>query len=136
MRVIHELVAYFDRRGKLDPERSARLLEQGLLAHEAPPTMVEHADTPGRSWYFRVTGVTDGRVWGTDVYTGDSSVACAAVHAGLAKPGETVVLRLVAVAPPDRFDGSLRHGVTSYDFVQYGSAFRFEPIDPEHPNRR
>lgn len=136
MRVIHELVAYFDRRGKLDPDCTQRLLEQGLLAQEAPATMIDHAGTPGRSWYFRVTGETDGRVWGTDVYTGDSSVACAAVHAGLAKPGETVVLRAVAVAPPDRFDGSLRHGVTSHDFTRYDSAFRFESVAEDRSELR
>lgn len=128
MRVIHELVAYFDRRGRLDPDCTQRLLDQGLLAHDAPQTMVEHVDTPGRTWYFRVTGETEGRVWGTDVYSGDSSVATAAVHAGIAKPGETVVVRVVAVAPPDQFSGSLRYGVTTHDFTHFGSAFRFEPM--------
>src|SRR5262249_50411886 len=35
----------------------------------------------GQSFYFRVTGAANGSVWGTDVYTTDSALAAAAVHA-------------------------------------------------------
>ena len=128
MKVIHELVAHFDRRGRLTPAHLDRLLAQGMLADEAPRTMLEHCAEVGQAWYFRVTGEAEGPLWGTDVYTGDSSVACAAMHAGLAKAGETVVLRAVVVEPPPRFAGSQRHGVTSHDFERYGTAFRLEPV--------
>lgn len=128
MKVIQELVAYFDRRGRLSPEQMERLLEQGLLAHDAPRTMLEHCGEVGLTYWFRVSGDTDGPVWGTDIYTGDSSLGVAAVHAGLVKPGDTTVLRVVVVEPPERFEGSLRHGITSHDFERYGSAFRFERI--------
>jgi hypothetical protein len=128
MKVVHELVAHFDRRGRLPPELLERLLVQGLLADEAPRTMLDHCTSPGQCWYLRVTGDTDGPAWGTDVYTGDSVVAVAAVHAGLVAPGETRVLRAVVVEPPPRFEGSERHGVTSHDFERYGSAFRLEPV--------
>lgn len=126
MKVIHELVAYFDRQGRLSPEQMNRLLAQGLLAHDPPRTMVDHCAQVGLTYYFRITGDADGPVWGTDTYTGDSTVACAAVHAGLVKAGDTAVLRVVVVEPPERFEGSLRHGVTSHDFERYGTAFRFE----------
>ena len=130
MKVIHELVAYFDRRGLLAQAHLTRLLDQGLLAHEAPRTMVEHCGAPGQSYYFRVTGESEGAVWGTDLYTGDSAVACAAVHAGFVKPGDTVVLRVVVAEPPPRFEGSARNGVSSSDFERYGTAFRFERVGP------
>jgi hypothetical protein len=128
MKVIHELVAYFDRRGRLSPPDFDRLLAQGLLADDAPRTMLEHCSQPGQSWYFRVTGETDGPVWGTDVYTGDSLLACAAVHAGLVGPGETAVLRVRVVEPPPRFTGSQRHGVTTHDFERFGTAFTVESV--------
>src|SRR5205823_4787332 len=38
---------------------------------------------------FRVTGRTDGSIYGTDVYTSDSKLATAAVHAGVLRAGET-----------------------------------------------
>jgi hypothetical protein len=128
MKVIQELVAYFDRRGLLKPQEMSQLLEQGLLAHDPPRTMIDHCTQVGLSYYFRITGESDGPVWGTDLYTGDSAVATAAVHAGLVKAGDTVVLRVVVAAPPETFEGSLRHGVTSHDFERFGTAFRFERI--------
>jgi hypothetical protein len=63
------------------------------------------------------------------VYTGDSSIAAAAVHAGVAQPGEATVVRIVVVEPPERFEGSLRHGVASRDYARFDTAFRFERID-------
>ena len=78
-----------------------------------------------KNW--RVRG-SEGPCWGTDVYTGDSSVACAAVHAGLVEPGASAVLRVLVVEPPERFVGSLRHGVASRDYARYDVAFRFEAM--------
>ncbi len=126
MKVIRELVDWFDRRGLLGEADIAALNEQGLLAQDAPRTMLEHCGRVGRTWCFRVVGDTEGPVWGTDVYTGDSSVAAAAVHAGWVEPGATAVLRVVVVEPPERFAGSLRHGVASRDYARYDTAFRIE----------
>ena len=128
MKVIQELVAYFDRRGRLPQRDIRRLLEQGYLAADAPSNFVELADPVGATYYFRVTGHDTGTAWGTDVYTGDSSIAVAAVHAGLVKPGDHAVLKVVSVAPPPAFCGSARHGVTTHDFGRYGSAFTIAAI--------
>ena len=128
MKVIQELVAYFDRRGRLPQRDIRRLLEQGYLAADAPTNFVELADPVGSTYYFRVTGRDAGTAWGTDVYTGDSAIAVAAVHAGLVKPGDTAILKVVSVPPPATFAGSARHGVTTHDFGRYGSAFRILAI--------
>ena len=39
----------------------------------------------GKTYIFRVTGVGQGLLWGTGVYTLDSTLAVAAVHAGCAE---------------------------------------------------
>jgi len=41
----------------------------------------------GKPLKFRVTGRSDCYVWGTDIYTADSPLATAAVHAGAIKVG-------------------------------------------------
>ena len=123
MKVIQELVAYFERRGRLTPTEVHKLLDQGLLAGEAPLNMVNLCDQVGDSYYFRLTGDSNGSVWGTDVYTGDSSLAVAAVHAGLAKVGETVVVKVTVERPLSQYRGSSRNGVTSYEFGTYGTAY-------------
>ena len=128
MKVIQELVAYFDRQGMLPPRDIRRLLEQGYLAADAPTNFIELADPVGATYYFRVTGEESGMAWGTDVYSGDSRIALAAVHAGLVKVGTQAVVRVVSVAPPTTFSGSARHGVTTHDFGRYGSAFTLSAI--------
>jgi hypothetical protein len=128
MKVVQELVAYFDRRGQLSKKQVRQLLNKGYLAAEAPPHMLELGSSVGTSYYFRVRGEAEGPLWGTDVYTGDSALAVAAVHAGLVKPGESVVLKVTVMAPLPQYQGCVRNGVTSHDFGRYGSAYRLSAI--------
>jgi hypothetical protein len=128
MKVIQELVAHFERLHMLSPAEIRALLDQGLLAADAPTRIQDLCDTPGTTYYFRVTGAVDGSVWGTDVYTGDSVLAVAAVHAGAVKPGENTVVRVTVMAPLTHYQGSVRHGVTSHDFGRFGAAYRVDRL--------
>ena len=58
MKVIQELVAYFDQRGKLSRRQLRGLLEQNSIAIDAPPNMHGLCEMVGATYYFRVTGVT------------------------------------------------------------------------------
>jgi hypothetical protein len=128
MKVMHDLVAYFDRRKKLSRRQLRKLLEQNFVASEAPANMHGLCETVGTIYYFRVTGVTEGQLWGTDIYSGDSTIGAAAVHAGLLKPGETAFLRVTVVTPPEQFPGTVRNGVTSTEYGRYQYAWRLSAI--------
>jgi hypothetical protein len=128
MKVIQELIAYFDRRGKLTPAQIEKLLKQGLLASEAPDNMVALGHQIGQTFYFRVHGQAVGCVWGTDVYTGDSALAAAAVHAGAVELGETCVVKVTVVEPLQQYDGSTRNGITSHSYGPYNTAYRVVAI--------
>ena len=128
MKVIQELVAHFERQKKLSRDEIKALLDQGFLAADAPARIQDLCDTPGTTYYFRVTGATDGSVWGTDIYTGDSALAAAAVHAGAVKAGETTLVRVTVMTPPAQYQGSVRNGVASHDFGRYGTAYRVERV--------
>jgi hypothetical protein len=128
MKAVQELVAYFDRRGKLSSGQLRKLLEQGFLAADAPMNMMGLCDTVGASYYFRVRGTFEGVVWGTDTYTGDSTLAVAAIHAGLVKADETAIVKVTVVAPLQQYKGSARHGVFSRDFGRYGTAYQLSAI--------
>jgi hypothetical protein len=128
MKVVQELVAYFDRRGKLSRRQLRKLLQQNYVASDAPPNMHGLCDVVGATYYFRVTGATDGQVWGTDTYTRDSNLAVAAVHAGLVKPGETAVLRVTVVEPLDAYPGAVRNGVTTTEYGSFPQAWRLSAI--------
>ena len=79
MKVMQELVAYFDRKGALTKKQMRQLLDQGFLATDAPATMIDLCGDIGAMYYFRVTGAVEGQVWGTDTYTGDSMLAVAEI---------------------------------------------------------
>jgi hypothetical protein len=79
----------------------------------------------GRALLFEVTGRTDGMLWGTDVYTADSDLGTAAVHAGALGDGERGVVRVTVVDGANvDFEGSDRHGVWSESFGEYPVGFR------------
>jgi hypothetical protein len=128
MKVMQELVAHFDRQGRLTTRQIRTLLDQGFLASDAPVHMLELADQIDAIYYFRVTGASDGPLWGTDVYTGDSHIAVAAVHAGAVKIGERAIIKVTVVAPIPQYQGSVRHSVASHEFGRFGTAFKVERV--------
>jgi hypothetical protein len=128
MKVIQELVAHFERQNRLSRDEIRALLEQGFLASDAPARIQDLCDRPGTTYYFRVTGAVDGKLWGTDVYTGDSSLAAAAVHAGAVKTGESAVVRVTVMPPLAQYQGSVRNGVTSHDYGRFGTAYRVDRV--------
>lgn len=128
MKVVQELIAYFDRGGKLSRRQLRSLLLQSAVAADAPTNMHGLYETVGATYYFRVTGVTEGQLWGTDIYSGDSTIGAAAVHAGLLKPGETDLFRVTVVTPPEKFPGTVRNGVTSTEYGRYQYAWKLSAI--------
>jgi hypothetical protein len=70
-------------------------------------------------------GMSQGRVWGTDIYTSDSSIAWAAVHAGLIQTATGGAVT-VAIMPGLRlYVGTPRNGVTSANWGAWGAGFGF-----------
>jgi hypothetical protein len=69
----------------------------------------------------------DGAVWGTDLYTDDSDLCRAALHAGAIPPagGRITVMR---EAGRDLYVGSLRHGVRSSDYGAFAASLRFAGV--------
>lgn len=82
---------------------------------------------PGTSFYCRVTGSTSGRIWGTDIYTSDSSLNTAAVHTGIVKPGETAIVKVTMEGPRQSYQGSTRNGVTSASYGSFGTSYTIAP---------
>jgi hypothetical protein len=97
-----------------------------------PGTPGALANQIGMVFYFRVTGAVNGTVWGTDVYTSDSPIAMAAVHAGVVKVGETGVVKVLIVVPPPTFQGTTRNGVTTSPYGAYPSAYMVDKVDTDN----
>jgi hypothetical protein len=129
MKAVQDLVAYFDRKGALSSRELKTILDQRQVASEPPPSgMHGLCGTPGLVHYFRITGTTEGQVWGTDVYTRDSIPGAAAVHAGLLKPGQTGVLRLTIMPGQPSYPGTTRNGVTTSDYADFPECWRLSAL--------
>src|SRR5213079_554523 len=73
----------------------ATLVGKGAILVKPDPGNVQaQRGQDGKAFYFEVVGTTTGTVWGTEVYTDDSALAAAAVHAGLLKSGERGVIKV------------------------------------------
>jgi hypothetical protein len=90
--------------------------------------LMAYAGQAGKKLSLPITGVVSASVWGTDVYTLDSDVAAAAVHAGVVNPGETKTLEIEILAAPATLRASTRNGVSSGEWGRFDSGvFRFVP---------
>lgn len=90
-----------------------------------PGTLVDFANNTGATYAFRVTGFSGaGAVWGTDVYTSDSVLAAAAVHAGVLADGQTGVVLVTILPGRPAYAGSVRNGVNSASWPSWGASYR------------
>jgi thiol-disulfide isomerase/thioredoxin len=88
---------------------------------------------PGESAIIPLTGSDKGTVWGSGVYTGDSHLETAAVHAGVAEPGERCSVVITRVEPLARYEGSRKHGVETRSWGAYPTAFTLRSDSQENP---
>jgi hypothetical protein len=97
----------------------------------APTNLMTYQQQFGKELAFTVAGFVSSNgqqasLWGTDLYSLDSNFAAAVVHAGLAKPGESVTVRVRIVQSPQQFVASFRNGISSTAYASYSAgAFEF-----------
>ncbi|HQG98057.1 MAG TPA: LCCL domain-containing protein, partial [Thermotogota bacterium] len=65
---------------------------------------------------FSVTGSDWGSVWGSGVYTDDSTLAMVCVHAGLLRIGETGLIEVTLLPGLEEYEGSTQNGITSQSY--------------------
>lgn len=87
--------------------------------------IVNYESEIGTELYVKVTGKLDGTVWGSDIYTIDSDVEVAAVHAGIVKVGETKTVKIIILEGKNYYEGSTRNGVTTYEYGEWDRSFKF-----------
>lgn len=106
------------------------------LVYPDPGSMLPFRKQLGKTLFFEVAGSMEGVVQGTGIYTGDSPLAAAAVHAGILKPGEKGIVKVTILESPAEHKGSTQFGVTSgtagrCDFSYFVEAVREAPAKPE-----
>lgn len=76
--------------------------------------------------------IRTGSVWGTDIYTDDSALCQAAVHAGVIGSGGGRVTVSRGAGRP-LYTGSRRNGILSHDYGEYARSIRFQPAAAPRP---
>jgi LCCL domain len=110
--------------GDLKTMRSLGALDPDVVVLADPGTMQQFTDKVGKTFVFRVTGGTQDIIWGTGVYTGDSALKTAAVHAGVLRNGQTGLVKVLIVIAPPAFDGTQQNGVTSSPYGPFQGAYQ------------
>jgi hypothetical protein len=129
VKAIQQLIAYFEERGLLRSRHIQQLVAQGYWGHYSVEDLRALEHKIGESFFFKITGSRSGPLWGTDVYTSDSELGKACIHAGLLNDGEDGVVKVTMVQPLPKFRGSSRHGVNSQDWnTPWSGAYRVELI--------
>ncbi|MCX8140881.1 MAG: LCCL domain-containing protein [Thermogemmata sp.] len=109
---------------------SGSTVGETATAPPAPTNLMAFQHQFGKELTYTLTGYTPGtgqaNVWGTDVYTLDSHLAAAAVHAGVVQPGKTAVVHVRIVQSPPQFIASYRNGINSTAYGNYpAGAYEF-----------
>jgi hypothetical protein len=68
-------------------------------------------------------------VWGTDIYTDDSSVCLAAAHAGVITLADGGTVQVTMLPGEESYQGTERNGVTTSDYGQWGGSFSVEAFE-------
>ncbi|MGV3621948.1 MAG: LCCL domain-containing protein [Archangium sp.] len=66
-----------------------------------------------------------GTVWGTDLYTNDSSICLAAIHVGVLQQGVGGVAIIEIRPGAPSYTGTTRNGITTRDYPAYNGSFAF-----------
>ncbi len=114
-----------------NPESTGAFLNDNSSFNEeqaVPRSLRGIATTPGQVLVYQITGSTGGYVWGTDIYTDDSSIAAAAVHAGLLQPDETGTIMVTILAGRETYRGSARNGVASRDYPSWARSYTLQRL--------
>jgi LCCL domain-containing protein len=96
--------------------------DQTPVLWNTPASMVSFET--GKTYKFKCpSSGKESSVWGTDIYTLDSSICNAAVHAGklMMESGGSVTIELRS--GESSYKGTTRNGITTNDYGKYGQSF-------------
>ena len=112
-------------------QESVHRAEQNATVLPGPVGLYRYNSQIHRAFHFRVTGRLGTSVWGTDVYTSDSTLATAAVHAGVLQPGQTGVVKVTILPGQSAYQGSTRNGVVSSSYGPFPGSYKVESGEAE-----
>ncbi|CAF3031456.1 unnamed protein product [Rotaria sp. Silwood2] len=90
-----------------------------------PSNLADYSDKVDETFSFEITGGVNGSIYGTNIYTLDSNLATAAVHAGLLRIGETKNITIKILPGQESYTASTQNGVTSSSYGSWKGSYSF-----------
>jgi Domain of unknown function (DUF2341)/PKD-like domain/LCCL domain len=98
----------------------------GSIDIGSPSNMLPYGGNIGTIYKMTLTGATSGgAIWGTNVYTHDSYLPMAAVHAGALTLGQTSVVYVEMLSGLSSYPSTLQNGITSSAWGSWCCSYRF-----------
>lgn len=128
---LQEIQDRYTREAKLDEAIEIRNVIRNLQGTGQKPlpdpgTLMNHRGKNGKCFLFEVIGTVDGTVFGTDIYTDDSDLSTAAVHANVLRPGEKGILKVTILPAQAAYVSSESNGVISADWAGHPGSYKVE----------
>ena len=79
----------------------------------------------GETYSSVVTGTSNGSIYGTNIYTVDSHLGTAAVHAGILQNGETKNISIEILPGKASYAASIQNGVSSLSYGPWTKSYAF-----------
>jgi len=104
---------------------TAKIYSSGISIATAND-MTAYSETDiGKIYKMTITGNAGGTIWGTNIYTNDSYIPKAAVHAGVVTAGQTKEVYIKIVEGLNDYPASTQNGVTSDAWGAWGLSYQF-----------
>lgn len=117
----------YTRAAKLDEALAIRAkIREVLGVRKDPGALRAQPSDMGKAFLYEVTGSLTGSIWGSQIYTTDSHLGTAAVHAGVLKPGQRGIVRVWILPGQSHYGASTSNAVTSYGYGPWSLSFSVE----------
>jgi hypothetical protein len=95
-----------------------------------PGSLFNYTGAVGQTLKFNVVGSIIGAIWGDGIYTSDSALAVAVVHAGALKVGQAGIVTVEIVPGLDSYESVSRNGIASIAYGPWQVGYRIVGAEP------
>ena len=89
----------------------------------APGNLIGYRGNINQTFSFLLTGAISGAIWGTTIYTDDSSLVTAAVHSGFVQVGQVRVITVIILPGQGSYASTTQNGVTSSGWGSWSGSY-------------
>ena len=95
-------------------------------SHSSNINCMDKRGKVGEEYGYKITGSTEGTVWGDGIYTDDSNIAKAAVLEGKCKIGENCTVWIKIIESKSSYGSCTKNGISSSSWGHWDGSYIFD----------